>query len=109
MVDLASQLLTTNSMSTSPEKESSGRRQALMRQILQYLTAHPDAKDTVEGILKWWLPGHPVQWKKEEVQAALDHFVSKGWLAKRDLAASRELYCLKKDQLKTIKRFLQAP
>ncbi len=107
MVDLASHLLTTESMSASTEKESTDRRQVLMRQILQYLTAHPDAKDTVDGILKWWLPGHPIEWKKEEVQETLDHFVSKGWLAKRALSLSQELYYLKKEQLKEIKRFLQ--
>ena len=25
------------------------------RAILRYLEAHPDAKDTVEGIAQWWL------------------------------------------------------
>ena len=27
----------------------------IARMILQYLTAHPDAKDTLEGIAQWWL------------------------------------------------------
>jgi hypothetical protein len=94
-------------MSGSKQQEPTDRRQALMREILQYLTAHPDAKDTVDGILKWWLPGHPIEWEKEEVQETLDHFVSKGWLIIRPLSLSRELYCVKKEQLKEIKRFLQ--
>ena len=94
-------------MGASSKIDSTERHQELMRQILQYLTAHPDAKDTVGGILKWWLPGHPIEWKKQEVQEALDHLVSKGWLAKRELSLSQELYCLKKTQLKDIKRFLQ--
>jgi hypothetical protein len=94
-------------MSGSKQQEPTDRRQALMREILQYLTAHPDAKDTVDGILKWWLPSHPIEWEKEEVQETLDHFVSKGWLAVRPLSLSRELYCVKKEQLKEIKRFLQ--
>jgi hypothetical protein len=94
-------------MSGSKQEESTDRRQALMREILQYLTAHPDAKDTVDGILKWWLPGHPIEWEKEEVQETLDHFVSKGWLVIRPLSLSRELYCVQKEQLKEMKRFLQ--
>jgi hypothetical protein len=94
-------------MSASTEKGSTKRRQALMRQILQYLKAHPDAKDTVGGILKWWLPGHPIEWKEEEVQEILDDFVSKGWLAKRALSLSQQLYCLKKEKLAEIERFLQ--
>ena len=77
-------------MSGSKQEESTDRRQALMREILQYLTAHPDAKDTVDGILKWWLPGHPIEWEKEEVQETLDHLVSKGWLAIRPLSLSRD-------------------
>ena len=28
---------------------------ALARAILRYLEAHPEAKDTVEGIVQWWL------------------------------------------------------
>jgi hypothetical protein len=27
----------------------------LARMILQYLAAHPDAKDTLEGIAQWWI------------------------------------------------------
>ena len=27
----------------------------IARMILQYLTAHPDAKDTLDGIAQWWL------------------------------------------------------
>ena len=94
-------------MNGSKQEESTDRRQALMQEILQYLTAHPDAKDTVDGILKWWLPGHPIEWEKEEVQETLDHFVSKGWLVIRPLSLSRKLYCVKKGQLKEMKRFLQ--
>lgn len=28
---------------------------ALARAILRYLEAHPEAKDTIEGIAQWWL------------------------------------------------------
>ena len=94
-------------MSTSKDKGPSDRCQLLMRQILQYLTDHPDAKDTADGILKWWLPSHPIEWEKKEVQQVLDHFVLRGWLRKRNIYPSRDLYSLNKKRLKKIKDFLQ--
>lgn len=30
-------------------------RDDVSREILLYLTEHPDAEDTVEGIARWWL------------------------------------------------------
>ena len=78
-------------MGASSDKGLSDRRQLLMRRILQYLADHPDAKDTADGILKWWLPSHLIVWEKKEVQEVLDHLVLRGWLRKRNLYPSRDL------------------
>ena len=29
---------------------------AIAREILEYLDTHPEAKDTLDGIVEWWLP-----------------------------------------------------
>jgi hypothetical protein len=29
---------------------------AIAREILEYLDAHPEAKDTLDGMVEWWLP-----------------------------------------------------
>ncbi|RPH77239.1 MAG: hypothetical protein EHM88_18155 [Candidatus Rokuibacteriota bacterium] len=29
---------------------------AIAREILGYLATHPEAKDTLDGIVEWWLP-----------------------------------------------------
>jgi hypothetical protein len=79
----------------------------VIRGILQYLVEHPDAKDTPEGIYKWWLPeGHSKQ-GRDEVQKALDLLTSKGWLTKRGTIPSKEIYGINRDRLPEIKRFLQ--
>ena len=76
-------------------------------QILHHLTEHPDAKDTIQGILRWWLPKNPVERRKEEVQEAVDILVARGWVTKRQIAPSRSIYGMNKEKLEEIKAFLR--
>jgi hypothetical protein len=93
-----------NSLSDKDQAESV---EQVIREILQYLVEHPDAKDTMEGILKWWLPvgcgkGH------ERVQKALDFLTSNGWLTKRETIPPKRLYGINKERLSEIRDFLRA-
>jgi hypothetical protein len=89
------------------EKGSLGTCEQVIRGILQYLVKHPEAKDTPEGIYKWWLPdGH--RWGRREVQEALDFMTLKGWLTKRKTALTKEVYGINKDKLGEIKNLLLA-
>jgi hypothetical protein len=88
------------------KNQARGGEQAI-REILQYLIKNPDAKDTLEGIYKWWLPkGHSKQ-GRDEVQNAVDLLTSKGWLTKRGTIPSKEIYGINRGRLPQIKRFLQ--
>ena len=80
----------------------------VIRHILHYLSEHPDAKDTIQGISCWWLPEENGEWGKEEVQEALDTLVARGWVTARRIAPSRTLYGLNKKKLEEIKAFLRA-
>jgi hypothetical protein len=80
-----------------------------LRHILHYLVKYPDAKDTIKGILRWWLPRAPVEWRKEEVQEALDALVARGWLSQRQTASSQQIYSMNKDKLAEIKAYLDEP
>lgn len=79
----------------------------MTRELLRYLIKHPDAKDTIEGILKWWLPNRSSDWGKDEVQKALDFLTSKAWLTTRDITASQKVYGLNKDKILEIKEYLE--
>ena len=77
---------------------------AAARQILNYLIEHPDAKDTMEGILRWWLSKGSGEWKIEDVQEALEFLLSRGWIAEREITP--KVYGVKKNNLDQIKKFL---
>jgi hypothetical protein len=81
----------------------------VIREILHYLTEHPDAKDTVEGILRWWLPKGGVERGEEEVREVLGSLVSRGWLTERGTTPSQKIYGMNRDRLEEIRRFLQEP
>ena len=85
------------------DKDQPGVDEQIIRGILQHLIENPDAKDTIEGILKWWLPdGH--LWKRGEVQEVLDFMALKGWLTKRKTAPIREVYGINRDRSGEIKK-----
>jgi hypothetical protein len=62
-----------------------GRRGCVRRQglgiragRLRYLEANPEAKDTLEGIVQWWLWFELTESRLREVQQALTLLASKG-------------------------------
>ena len=79
----------------------------VIEQILRYLMMNPDAKDTIQGILRWWLPTDPVERRNDEVQEALEFLVARGWVTQRETATSQRFYGLNKEKLEEIKLFLQ--
>jgi chromosome segregation ATPase len=78
-----------------------------IREILQYLIEYPNAKDTLQGILRWWLPGGETEGTEEEVQESLDILVARGWLTQRHTSSSHMLYGMNIDKLEEIEKFLQ--
>jgi hypothetical protein len=84
----------------------SDRQEKITREILTYCVAHPDAKDTLGGILKWWFPARPSPWRAEEVKSALDHITAKGWVTRRMIGQAEQIYGLNKVKIGEINLFL---
>jgi len=78
----------------------------LTRELLTYCVEHPDGKDTVEGIRRWWFPGEESTWGVDEVRNALESLTKRQWLISRTIRQSEEIYGLNKEKLKEIKNFL---
>jgi DNA-binding PadR family transcriptional regulator len=75
--------------------------------ILGYLSSHPDAKDTAEGVEKWWLSGKGIHVDPQIVRAALDYLVKLGWLVSTERKGSGMVYRLNEDRRKKLRQFLE--
>ena len=76
--------------------------------ILGYLYSNPDAKDTAEGVEKWWLNGMEINLDARVVQGSLDYLVRLGWLVSSERRGSRMVYGLNGDRRDTLRQFLQS-
>ena len=61
-------------------------------EILRYLRAHPQAADTVDGIVMWWLPRQRYEEAVDRVQHALDDLVAQGLVDRIMLVDGTVLY-----------------
>ena len=63
-------------------------------EILRYLIKNPGAKDTLEGIVVWWLLGRNTKYQKLLVQKALDMMVEDGLIIANQGTDSQTIYKL---------------
>jgi hypothetical protein len=56
----------------------SPERVHIAHEILAYLREHPDAQDTLEGIVEWWLLERKISYQKRMVKEVLGELVSEG-------------------------------
>lgn len=64
---------------------------ALVRQLLMYSRAHPDASDSADGIARWWLDPHvPVD--VQALDEALEFLVARGAFAQRRATDGRRRF-----------------
>jgi Fe2+ or Zn2+ uptake regulation protein len=54
------------------------RKSEISRKILSYLERHPDAQDTLQGIMEWWLSERVIRYQMATVKEALDELVNTG-------------------------------
>ena len=58
------------------EQDSSTRAREIARAVLRYLETHPEAKDTLEGIARWWIERERTERLLEEVERAVTLLLS---------------------------------
>ena len=75
--------------------------------ILGYLSCHPDAKDTVDGVEKWWLNAMEINMDARTVRGSLDHLVKLGWLVSYQRQGSGMVYGLNRERRERLRKFLE--
>ena len=76
-------------------------------EILAYLAKNPDAQDTVDGIVEWWLLAQHIERHVSTVKEALAELVSKDLIVERKGKDSRTYYRLNQRKAKEISHLLQ--
>lgn len=65
---------------------------AAMAGIVHYLGMRPGARDTAEGIRRWWLSARDGALTEEDVEAALDQLLQHGRITRMTLPDGSYLY-----------------
>lgn len=68
------------------------KKEDIASRILEYIQKNPDAGDTLEGIVRWWLDSEMINKSVEEVAKALEALIEKGLLKKVKLSNGKLIY-----------------
>jgi hypothetical protein len=68
------------------------RARTIAQEVETYLARYPDAVDSVEGIVRWWLPRLRLEEALADLERALDLLVERGVMTKRQLPDGRWLF-----------------
>jgi hypothetical protein len=77
-----------------------------IHEIVQYMTRHPEARDTLSGIRDWWLPPGS-SYTSVELHEALDTLTAWGWLVKYALVGETVVYGVAEAALEQANKFLR--
>jgi hypothetical protein len=70
------------------------RRSEVEESIIAYLSDHPRAGDTLDGVVRWWLPRQRFETARGRIETALERMVRDGRLLRRALPDGTFFYGL---------------
>jgi hypothetical protein len=68
------------------------RVRGIAEDIQTYFAGRPEAWDSADGILRWWLPRVRLEESMRDLQQALDDLVERGIVVRREVAGGRVVY-----------------
>jgi len=79
----------------------------IARKILTYLADHPDAQDTLDGIVQWWLVEQEIKHEIGKVREILSELVKKELLLEHKSMDSRVHYRISRKKYEEIQAMLK--
>lgn len=76
-----------------------GQLPRIARETLRYLREHPEAQDTLEGIMVWWVSERAIKQWLPEVRKSLMALVASRCVEKHTAADGRVFYRLRQSRL----------
>jgi hypothetical protein len=76
-------------------------------EILIYLAKNPDAQDTLEGVIEWWLLEQRLKKQMLKVKDALDELVKDGLLVERQGKDLRIHYKINRRKYRKIQKLIE--
>src|SRR5260370_39784763 len=74
--------------------------------ILGYLLDNPEAEDTIDGIVEWWVMRQRIRYETERVKEAISKLVREGLILERGAAGSAVRYRINKRKVPAIRAYL---
>lgn len=79
-------------MTGDPRDDDARAVEQLACEVREYLDRHPEAADTLEGIVAWWMARQRFEQSAERVARALDHLVRIGAVKLHRTPGNRAVY-----------------
>lgn len=74
--------------------------------ILAYLSDNPDAGDTFDGIVEWWVLDQTIKFETRNVSEAVARLVSEGLIVEYEASDSRIIYKVNRTMEQAIRKKL---
>lgn len=78
----------------------------IVHDLLSYLIDNPDAQDTLEGIVEWWLLERNIESRTVKVREALTELVAHGLILEREGSDLRARYSINSSKREEIRKLL---
>jgi hypothetical protein len=89
-------------------KHAPGSSSKISREILEYLLHNPDAQDTMDGILQWWLLEQHIKRNAALVRNAISFLIRKDLVLVRQGRDMQTYFRINRDKYQEISKFLNA-
>ncbi len=77
-------------------------------EILSYLDENPEAQDTLDGVIQWWLLERKIKYQITLVREALSELVRDGLVVEKESMDSQTRYQVNRQKREEIRTILKA-